>query len=93
MSVGMSKKVYHEMVKEMSIIASWGESQKQRASNIFNHCFIFNVHRVYLSHKILVSNCCESSINETKMAHFQCIIRDDKEKKVDHKVCEYLLFA
>ena len=32
MSVGMSKKVYKEMVKEMDIIALWEEpSQQQRA--------------------------------------------------------------
>ena len=35
MLVGMSKKVYKEMVKEMEKIASWGEpSQQQRASNV-----------------------------------------------------------
>ena len=38
MWVGMSKKVYKEMVKEMEIIASWDEpSQQQRASNVCNH--------------------------------------------------------
>ena len=39
MPVGMSKKVYKEMVKEMDKIASLEEpSQKQLASNvIFNH--------------------------------------------------------
>jgi hypothetical protein len=35
MPVGMSKKVYKEMVKEMDIIASQEEpSQQQRASNV-----------------------------------------------------------
>ena len=39
MPVGMSKKVYKEMVKEMDKIASWEEpSQKQSASNVIcNH--------------------------------------------------------
>ena len=38
MPVGMSKKVYKEMVKEMDIIASQEElSQQQRASNVCNH--------------------------------------------------------
>ena len=39
MPVGMSKKMYMEMVKEMDIIASHEEpSQKQRASNVIcNH--------------------------------------------------------
>ena len=39
MPIGMSKKVYKEMVKEMDKIASQEEpSQQQRASNvIFNH--------------------------------------------------------
>ena len=39
MLVGMSKKVYREMVKEMDKIASQEEpSQKQRASNVIcNH--------------------------------------------------------
>ena len=39
MPVGMSKKVYKEMVKEMEKIASQEEpSQQQRASNvIYNH--------------------------------------------------------
>ena len=39
MPVGMSKKVYKDMVKEMNTIASHEEpSQQQRASNvIFNH--------------------------------------------------------
>jgi hypothetical protein len=41
MSVGMSKKVYKEMVKEMNIIASQEEaSQQQRASEVCNHSFI-----------------------------------------------------
>jgi hypothetical protein len=38
MSVGMFKKVYKEMVKEIDIIASQEElSQQQRASNVCNH--------------------------------------------------------
>ena len=38
MLVGMSKKVYKEMVKELDIIASQEElSQQQRASNVCNH--------------------------------------------------------
>ena len=38
MPVGMSKKVYREMIKEMDIIASHEESsQQQCASNVCNH--------------------------------------------------------
>jgi hypothetical protein len=38
MIVGMSKKVYKDMVKEMDIIALQEEpSQQQRASNVCNH--------------------------------------------------------
>ena len=39
MSIGMSKKVYRDMVKEMDIIASHEESyQQQHASNVIcNH--------------------------------------------------------
>jgi hypothetical protein len=41
MLVGMSKKVYKEMVKEMNIIASQEEpSQQQCASEVCNHSFI-----------------------------------------------------
>jgi hypothetical protein len=47
MSIGMSKKMYKEMVKEMNIIASREEAfQKQCASEICNHSFIFYVHRI-----------------------------------------------
>ena len=39
--VGVSKKVYKEMVKEIDIIASQEDpSQQQRASNVWNHCFL-----------------------------------------------------
>ena len=38
MPVGMSKKVYKEMVKEINIVASQEEPyQQQRASNVCNH--------------------------------------------------------
>ena len=38
MLVGMYKKVYKDMVKEMDIIASQEDpSQQQRASNVCNH--------------------------------------------------------
>lgn len=41
MPVGMFKKVYKSMVKEMTIIASQEEpSQQQDASNVFNHKWI-----------------------------------------------------
>ena len=42
MAVGMSKKVYKEMVKEMDIIASYEEpSQQQCASNVICNHLIF----------------------------------------------------
>ena len=42
MPVGMSKKVYKEMVKEMDKIASQDEpSQQQRASNVIRNHWIF----------------------------------------------------
>ena len=42
MLVGMSKKVYKEMVKEMEKIASWEEPyQQQRASNVICNHWIF----------------------------------------------------
>ena len=42
MPVGMSKKVYKEMVKEMDIIASHKEPpQQQRASNVICNNWIF----------------------------------------------------
>ena len=42
MLVGMSKKVYKEMVKEMDKIAPHeGPSQQQRASNVICNHFIF----------------------------------------------------
>ena len=42
MPVGMSKKVYKEMVKEMDIIASHEEPyQQQRASNVICNHWIF----------------------------------------------------
>jgi hypothetical protein len=41
MPVGMSKRVYIEMVKEMNIIASQEDvSQQQRASKVCDHSFI-----------------------------------------------------
>ena len=45
MLVGMSKKVYKEMVKEMDKIASYEEpSQQQRASNVIcNHWFFWSL--------------------------------------------------
>jgi hypothetical protein len=40
MPIGMSKKVYKEMVKEMNIIASQEEASQRRASEVCNHSFI-----------------------------------------------------
>ena len=39
--IGVSKKVYNEMVKEIDIIASQEDPyQYQCASNVWNHCFL-----------------------------------------------------
>jgi hypothetical protein len=82
MSVGMSKRVYKEMVKEMNIIASQEDaSQQQRASEVCDHSFIFlcTCTNLFI---ILNTNfqlfCCRK---ENKMEPNQHIRQDDKEKK------------
>ena len=77
MWVGMSKKVYKEMVKEMDKIASQEElSQQQRASNVICNYWIFR------SLGTLNINFQEFSCRkEKKMEPSQHIKHNDKEEK------------
>ena len=81
MSVGISKRVYKEMVKEMNIIASQEDaSQQQRASEVCDHSFIL----LCTSNSFIILNtnfqlfCCKK---ENKLEPIQHIRHDDKEEK------------
>ena len=81
MSVGMSKKVYKEIVKEMNIISSREEPyQQEHASEVCNHWFILlctsNLIISWITNFQLL--CCR---NENKMEPTQHIGKYDKEEK------------
>jgi hypothetical protein len=80
MLVGMSKRVYKEIIKEMNIIASREDvSKQQRASEICDHSFIL----LCTSNLFIILNtnfqlfCCKK---QNKMEPNQYIRHAEKEK-------------